>query len=100
MRPQAAGRRRRRLTPYCRLPAVIRVIHSDRMSRFLVRRSLKAYCSDFSTRSRAILMQFLARPRNPLASLKIFPLFIMAPLLPPGARCRQWRVQGECSGSV
>lgn len=30
-------------------------------------RSRKAYCSDFSTRSRATRMQFLARPRKPLA---------------------------------
>ena len=99
------------LTPYCRLPAVMRVIHSDRISRFCSRgkqpggpgdgsstggcswcrpcqalhpsqlasrprgstglafalRSRNAYCSDFSTRSRATRMQFLARPRKPLA---------------------------------
>ena len=35
--------------------------------RTLALRSRKAYCSDFSTRSRAIRMQFLARPLKPLA---------------------------------
>lgn len=117
------------LTPYCRVPAVMRVIHSRRISRFLALRSRKAYCSQewvvgcrfhprpsesvagcllhssalpqlppasaacmyacqdpscgtplacrpFSTRSRAMRMQFLARPRKPLASRKILSLFM------------------------
>lgn len=36
----------------------------------LALRSLKAYCSDFSTLSLAMRMQFFARPLNPFASLK------------------------------
>ena len=36
----------------------------------LVLRSRNAYCRLFSTRSRATRMQFLARPRKPLASLR------------------------------
>ena len=65
------------LTPYCRDPALMRVIHSALISRFLARRSRKAYCRLFSTRSRAMRMQFLARPLNPLASLRILALFII-----------------------
>ena len=40
------------------------------MSRFLVLRSLYAYCKAFSTRSRATLMQFLPLPLKPFARLK------------------------------
>jgi hypothetical protein len=65
------------LTPYCLDPALIRVIHNDRMSLFFTLLSLNAYCKLFSTLSLEILMQFLARPLKPFASLKIFALFII-----------------------
>lgn len=71
------------LTPCWREPALMRWIHRPRMSRFLVRRSLYAYCSAFSTRSRAARMQFLLRPRKPLASCKIFWLFMFLSACPP-----------------
>lgn len=67
------------LTPWRRVPALMRSIQRDRMSRFLLRRSRYEYCSAFSTRSLAIRMQFLARPRNPFANLKILSLFILSP---------------------
>jgi hypothetical protein len=54
----------------------MRSIQRDRMSLFLLRRSLYEYCSAFSTLSLAILIQFFALPLNPLANLKILPLFI------------------------
>lgn len=54
-----------RLTPCCLAPALIRWIHSARMSRFLFRRSRYAYCSAFSTLLRARLMQLFARPLKP-----------------------------------
>ena len=59
------------------------------MSRFLVFRSLKAYCRLFSTRSRAMRMQFLARPLNPFASLRTLSLFILPPL-PAGSEGQVW----------
>lgn len=38
------------------------------MSRFLLRRSRYAYCSDFSTALRAMWMQLFARPLKPCRS--------------------------------
>lgn len=71
------------LTPYSFEPAFIRCIQSDRMSRFLVRRSRYAYWSDFSRRSRAMRMQFLPRVRNPLASARTLSLCMVAVPVPP-----------------
>lgn len=64
-------------TPYCLAPALILVIHNARISLFLFRLSLYAYCKPFSTLSLAILMQFFARPLKPLASFRILSLFIL-----------------------
>ena len=61
----------------------MRVIHSALMSRFFCRRSRKAYCRAFSTRGVAILMQFFARPRKPLASCRILS-FLPMPGAGPG----------------
>lgn len=58
-------------TPCSLVAALIRVIHSLRYSRFFVRRSRYWYCHALCTRSRAVFMQFFARPRNPLAAAKI-----------------------------
>ena len=59
------------LTPCSLVAALILVIQSARQSRFLLRRSRYWYCHAFSTRLRAILTHDLARPRMPLAALKI-----------------------------
>eukprot|EP00955_Chlamydomonas_euryale_P096679 365027-Chlamydomonas_euryale.AAC.6 len=51
-----------------RAAALMRAIQSVRHSLFFSLRPTYACCSAFSTRDRAILMQFFARPRKPLAS--------------------------------
>ena len=61
-----------RRTPCSLVAALILVIHNRRQSRFLFRRSRYWYCQDFSTRFLAIVMQFFARPRMPLAAANIF----------------------------
>ena len=136
------------LTPYCRLPAVMRVIHSDRISRFCSRgrqaagpgdaaaqggaagvdhakhciphsrqqhagrqsgstglafalRSRNAYCSDFSTRSRATRMQFLALPRKPLACVATEGDASggeVVPLAAGSRRRRQWVLDPKAAG--
>lgn len=58
-------------TPCSLVAALILVIQSLRYSRFFVRRSRYWYCHALCTRSRAVFMQFFARPRNPLAAAKI-----------------------------
>ena len=65
-------------TPCSRAPALMRWIQRLRMSRFSVRRSRYTYCRLFSTRSRAMEMQFFARPRKPLAHCRIFLAPVMA----------------------
>lgn len=77
---QIEKQRNRRLTPCWRVPAFIRWIQRERMSRFLLRLSLYEYCKAFSTLSLAILMQFLALPLNPFASFNIAFLFIILSL--------------------
>jgi hypothetical protein len=64
-------------TPYSLVPAFMRLIQRERISRFLFRLSRYAYCSAFSTLGRAALMQFLLRPLNPLARRKILSLFML-----------------------
>ncbi len=73
----AAHSARQWLTPWCLVPALICSIHNERMSLFFCLLSLYWYCKAFSTLSRAILTQFLARPLKPLASFRILS-FLMA----------------------
>ena len=77
-------------TPCSRVAALIRVIYSARQSRFLFRRSRYWYCHAFSTRFRAILTHDFARPRNPLAALKILSLIAIVRDAPtPSTRARR-----------
>lgn len=66
----------RKHTPCSRVPALIRSIQRERISLFLLRRSLYECCRAFSTLSLAILMQFFALPLKPFANLNILSLFI------------------------
>lgn len=72
------------LTPCSLDPALMRVIHRALISRFLWCLFLVACCSALYTRSRAILMTFLLRPRKPLANFK------MRARLKPMAKYQRW----------
>ncbi len=67
----------------------MRWIQRERKSALRALRSRYAYCSPFSTRSRAMLMQLLARPRKPVAQARIF----LAPVM-GRARERRRRAGG------